>query len=83
MVFDRLNIVPAFQYEFSRIISLWELHCFYLAARTYRESRENLEQLIDSDIADHGLEVIMTTLQDYSVCWKIAGNRHKQQGIFK
>lgn len=72
MVFDRLNLVPAFQYKFSTIISPWELHCFYLAARTYKHLSYNWGEKVGEE-AERAVGVIITTLESYSTGWKIAG----------
>lgn len=77
MVFDRLSIVPTFQYKFSRIISLWELHCFYLTARTYLPLHEYLSPLVGGN-ADLALNTILRTFKDYSTGWMIAGKERNE-----
>ena len=72
MVFDRLSIVPAFQYKFSRVISPWELHCFYLAAMKYRRLSAQPEQVVIQN-GTSACAVIEELLKDYSTGWRIAG----------
>lgn len=74
MVFDRLCIVPAFQYKFSVIISPWELHCFYLTAKVHKRLSAQLGHPV-SDNADCAHGTIMSVLEDYSTGWKLAGKR--------
>ena len=75
MVFDRLNIVPTFQYHFSQVIPLWEMHCFYLTARTYFELQSLLSPLVGKN-TDQALKTIGDTLQSYTDHWAIAGKEH-------
>lgn len=72
MVFDRLNIVPAFQYKFSTVISPWELHCFYLAAAKYQQLMSQPGQMVVQNGAA-ACETIEQLLEDYSTGWRIAG----------
>ena len=77
MVFDRLSIIPTFQYKFSKIISLWELHCFYLTARRCLQLHEHLGPLVGGN-ADQALETILRTFGDYSTGWIIAGKERDE-----
>lgn len=71
MVFDRLSIVPAFQYNFSTVISPWELHCFYLAAAVY--NRLSVQPGLVVQTGETACRTTMKLLQDYRTGWKIAG----------
>ncbi|KIX01503.1 uncharacterized protein Z518_09229 [Rhinocladiella mackenziei CBS 650.93] len=69
MVFDRVNIVPTLQYQYSQVISLWELHCFYFAAEIYL--RYDLCGTFGKN-ADIALQTIKRTLERYRTYWKLA-----------
>lgn len=77
MVFDRLSIVPTFQYKFSSVISPWELHCFYLAAKMYRRLNAQPRQVVVHN-ADSACDTIVGLLEDYDTGWKIAGEPPSQ-----